>query len=154
MLLEQSGKRLVEHKRCNPYYKSTPWRRVRSEWRRKLDFEVDANLGKYGKNNLTQKNNEKSCKGQEFVWPRSNFFHFLTDKGDWKYIYTFNSMKDSHINRRLALCACRRKWFPLKCWLNYWRKVLLRGNKMLHITICHHIWKKIPKKNHSPTILF
>ena len=45
MLLEQLGKRLVEHEHCNPYYEGTP-QRVRSDWRRKLDFEVGANLGK------------------------------------------------------------------------------------------------------------
>ena len=44
MLLEQLGKRLVEHEHCNPYYEGTP-QRVRSDWRRKLDFEVGADLG-------------------------------------------------------------------------------------------------------------
>ena len=91
ILLEQSGKRLLEHRCGNPYNKGTPWRRVRRDWRRKLDFEVDANLGKWGKNNFTQRNNEKSCKRQAFVWSQRNFFHFLTDKGDLTiYLHSFH----------------------------------------------------------------
>ena len=146
MLLEQSGKRLLEHKCCNPYYKGTPWRRVRRDWRRKLDFEVDANLGKWGKNNFTQRNNEKSCKRQAFVWPQRNFFHFLTDKADFEiYLHSFHERFTSY-QKTLALCFCQRKWFSLRCWLNYSRKVFLWGNKMLHITISHHIWKNTRRK--------
>ena len=45
-----------------------------------------------------------------------------------------------------VLCFHGRKWFPLKCWLNNSRKVFLWGNKMLHTTVSHHIWKNIQRK--------
>ena len=67
-------------------------------------------------------------------------------KGDLTiYLHSFHKRFTSYQNS-LALCFCQRKWFSLRCWLNYSRKVFLWGNKMLHITISHHIGKNTQRK--------
>ena len=145
--------------------------RVRSGWRRKLGFEVDANLGKWGqKNNFSQrqwgKNNftqffwENEAKNNKKLWKlvktklfyvkkrgKTIFFLFISDKPlkVLKCPHSFHK-RVKHYQMTPVLCFHGRKWFPLKCWLNNSRKVFLWGNKMLHTTVSHHIWKNIQRK--------
>lgn len=148
--------------------------RVRSGWRRKLGFEVDANLGKWGqKNNFSQRQWGKNNFTQFFLgkWGKKQlhpkklcklvktklfhlkkrgktiFFLFISDKPlkVLKCPHSFHK-RVKHYQMTPVLCFHGRKWFPLKCWLNNSRKVFLWGNKMLHTTVSHHIWKNIQRK--------